>query len=77
MATTTTHYGFDNPASGDAQAASELAITATIDAVDAALWGVASGTTGGYYAPVTNGDVVTPEILFDAAGDVIVAWIAL
>lgn len=30
----------------------------------------------GYWAPVTNGDPVTPEILFDGDGNVIVAFTA-
>jgi hypothetical protein len=36
-----------------------------------------SGAVTGYYEPMTNGDPVTPEILFDADGDVIVAWVTL
>ena len=77
MATTTTNFGWSNPASGDAQAASELAITATIDAIDADLWGVAQSVAAmsGYYAPVTDPSV--PELIFDADGDVIMAFVAL
>lgn len=75
MATTTANYGWGNPASGDGQAASELLISATIDAIDADLAGVqAASALAGYYAPVTDGDPGSPALLFDAAGDVIVAW---
>jgi hypothetical protein len=29
----------------------------------------------GYWTPITNGDPVTPEILFDSAGDCIVGFV--
>src|SRR5262245_6137682 len=34
----------------------------------------AAGGTGGFYAPVTNGDPISPEILFDTHGEVIMGW---
>lgn len=30
--------------------------------------------TVGYWSPLTNGDPVSPELLFDSDGDVIMAW---
>ena len=29
----------------------------------------------GYWTPITNGDPLSPEILFDADGDCIVGWV--
>jgi len=29
----------------------------------------------GYWTPITNGDPLSPEILFDAAGDCVVGWV--
>jgi hypothetical protein len=43
MPTSTANYGWANPADGDPQGAAELAITATINAIDADLTEVASG----------------------------------
>ena len=32
--------------------------------------------TLGYWTPITNGDPLSPEILFDAEGNCIVGWVA-
>jgi hypothetical protein len=29
----------------------------------------------GYWTPITNGDPLSPEILFDAEGDCVVGWV--
>jgi len=29
----------------------------------------------GYWTPITNGDPLSPEILFDAVGDCVVGWV--
>lgn len=34
-----------------------------------------TGAGGGFWAPLTNGDPVTPEILFDSNGDVIMGFV--
>jgi hypothetical protein len=42
-----------------------------------ALTGTTLSATGtaGYWTPITNGDPVTPEILFDAVGDCVVGFV--
>jgi len=38
----------------------------------------AGGGTGvGYWAPVTNGDPVSPELLYDSHGDVVMGFVTL
>lgn len=50
-----------------------LALTATVLHVTA---GGASGVDAlGYWTPITNGDPLSPEILFDAAGDCVVGFV--
>jgi hypothetical protein len=47
-----------------------LAMTGTVLEV------TSSGTAAlGYWTPITNGDPVSPEILFDAAGDCVVGFV--
>ncbi len=36
--------------------------------------GGGSAPTDGYWSPITNGDPIAPELIFDDFGDVIVAW---
>lgn len=47
-----------------------LTLTGTVLAVDAA-----AVARMGYWIPITNGDPVTPEILFDSAGECIVGFV--
>lgn len=37
-------------------------------------WTSAASAGGGFYAPLTNGDGVSPELIFDSRGEVIMAW---
>jgi hypothetical protein len=47
-----------------------LALTATD------LHATADGISSlGYWTPITNGDPLSPEILFDATGDCVVGWV--
>jgi hypothetical protein len=47
-----------------------LALTGTTLALDPA-----TVATSGYWTPITNGDPVSPEILFDSNGDCIVGFV--
>ena len=50
-----------------------LAMTATVLSVSA---GGADGVDSlGYWTPITNGDPLSPEILFDAEGDCVVGFV--
>lgn len=72
MATTTTNYGWGNPANGDAQGTAELLLSATIDAIDADLWGVAQAIPAPTrWEALTNGDPENPELVFGGDGDLI------
>ena len=42
---TTTHYGWGYPVAGDSRATGETELTATVPAIDSALWGVQQQVT--------------------------------
>lgn len=61
---------------GDGAPATPLAVR--VDGVTIIIDGsnqlVATGTAGGYYAPVTDGDLTETELIY-ASGEVLMAWV--
>lgn len=53
----------------------ELTIGAGLALVGTELRATADVAGAGYWTPITNGDPLSPEILFDSAGDCIVGWV--
>jgi hypothetical protein len=65
--------GRGSPGTGPVE---QLTIGAGLALTGTELAATASGISGlGYWTPITNGDPVSPEILFDATGDCVVGWV--
>lgn len=54
---------------GDGLLMTGTELSATVDLDDLDIPGA------GYWTPITNGDPLTPELLFDSNGDCIVGWV--
>lgn len=65
--------GRGSPGTGPVE---QLTIGAGLALTGTELAATASGITAlGYWTPITNGDPVSPELLFDAEGDCVVGWV--
>lgn len=76
MPTTSANLGFPLPdPPNDSRAAGEAAVRQFLIALDAYLVGFTSAPAG-YFAPLTDGDVDDPQIIY-AEGQVVLAWVDL